>query len=248
MTVELILGDCLEVLPMFADRCFDAVITDIPYGTTACAWDTIIPFEPMWGQLERLSKGAIVLFGSQPFTSALIMSAPHLFRCEWIWQKNRGSNFTMTRYYPMKEHEHVIVFGASRMTYNPIRQKRRGLVSREGHKYKASNTGKRAALGGLLGVDGDVLDDFRVPSSVQYFNTEAGLHPTQKPVALMEYLVRTYTNEGDTVLDFTVGSGSTGVACVRAGRSFVGIENNSDYFAIAKKRIEQAQLQERMPI
>lgn len=241
MNVNLINADCLDAMRDIPDGSVDMVLTDPPYGTTACKWDSVIPFEPMWEQLKRITKpnGAIVLTASQPFTSALVMSNVKMFRHEWIWKKNRGSNFASLKYQPMKEHESVLVFSKSKAQYFPIKQERSASgLARSKYKFTASNTGRREALSGLEYVGPETIPDLRCPSSVQQFNTEVGLHPTQKPVALMEYLTRTYTNAGETVLDFTMGSGTTGVACKNLGRSFIGIEMDADYFATASVRID----------
>jgi site-specific DNA-methyltransferase (adenine-specific) len=235
-------GDCLEIMPTLASASFDAIIADVPYGVTNCKWDAVIPFAPMWEQLKRIAKprAAIVLFGSQPFTSALVMSNPGMFRHEWVWQKNRGSNFANTVREPMKEHESVVIFSAGKWTYNKQMQERAaGGLSRVayGVNNKTSSDNYRT----FSREEVRDLPALRVPSSVQKFNTEVGLHPTQKPVALMEYLIRTYTNAGDTVLDFTAGSGTTGVACVNTGRHFIGIEKEPQYVAIARQRIAAAE-------
>jgi site-specific DNA-methyltransferase (adenine-specific) len=230
-------GDCLEVMPALEACSFDAIICDPPYGTTACAWDSPIPFAPMWAELKRLIKprGAIVLFGSQPFTSALVMSNPGWFRHEWIWQKNRGSNFANTVREPMKEHECVIVFSNGGWTYNPQMQERAsGGLSRVQYSiesYTNSENYREMRSGRVM------RPTERIPSSVQKFNTQVGLHPTQKPLALMEYLVRTYTNESERVLDFTCGSGTTLRACKNLKRASVGIEQEERYCAIAVRRL-----------
>ena len=242
--MSLMHGDCLELMASIPDGSVDMVLCDLPYGTTACKWDSVIPFEPLWVHYKRIVKrnGAIVLTASQPFTSALVLSNPEWFRVEWVWEKNRGSNFATTKFFPMKEHESVLVFGKAQSTYNPIYEERaEGGKNRAGYKINPSNTGKRETMGGFVDAKTRNLDaDKRVPRSIQKFNTEVGLHPTQKPVALMEYLIRTYTNEGETVLDNCMGSGTTGVACVNTGRNFIGIEQDAKYFAIAKARIEAA--------
>lgn len=243
--INLMLGDCLERMKEIPSGSVDMVLTDPPYGTTACKWDSIIPLEPMWEQLKRVIKpnGAIVMTASQPFTSALVMSNPSMFKHEWIWKKNAGSNFGAVRYQPMKEHESVIVFGGKKLHYEPIKQ----LRSEVGMQMVASGVKSKPSkgddvYGGLnQGYDNSSCDPMmRYPSSVQKFNRERGHHPTQKPVALMEYLIKTYTNEGDTVLDFTMGSGSTGVAAVNTGRDFIGIEMDEGYFKIAQERINNA--------
>jgi site-specific DNA-methyltransferase (adenine-specific) len=227
------------------DGAVDMILCDLPYGTTACKWDTVIPFAPLWGQYKRIAKSnaAIVLTASQPFTSSLVMSNIDMFKYEWVWEKNRGSNFATVKYMPMKEHENVLVFAKGKTTYNPIQQERApGGKARAAYKINASNTGKRETLNGLTGIDSGYIDkNLRAPRTVQKFNTEVGLHPTQKPVALMEYLIRTYTNEGETVLDNCMGSGTTGVACVNTNRSFIGMEKELKYFNISQERIQKAQ-------
>lgn len=242
--MNLMHGDCLEMMKLIPDGSVDMVLCDLPYGTTQCAWDAVIPFEALWSEYKRVlkPKGTVALTASQPFTSAVVLSNPQWFRVEWIWEKNRGSNFATTKYFPMKEHESVLVFGEKPGTYNPIYQERAaGGKSRAAYKINPSNTGKRDTMNGFVNNQTVEIDaDKRVPRSIQKFNTEVGLHPTQKPVALMEYLIRTYTNEGDTVLDNTMGSGTTGVAAVNTGRKFIGIERDDKYFAIAQKRIEDA--------
>ena len=246
--IDLRLGDCLEVMKFIPDKSIDAIITDPPYGTTACKWDSVIDFELMWEQLNRVIKpnGAIVLFGSEPFSSALRMSNIKNFKYDWIWEKNRGSNFALVKYQPMKEHEIVSVFSKKTHNYYPIKQKRKGKgLERIKGNYnvgKASNiTGIKQTICTTQG------QELRQPSSIQKFNTtEKGVkreHPTQKPVALMEYLIKTYTNENETVLDFTMGSGSTGVASKNLNRNFIGIEMDDNYFKIATERINKEEKQ-----
>ena len=236
-------GDCLEVMPTLEAGSIDMVLTDPPYGTTACKWDSVIPFEPMWEQLKRVTKknGAVVMTASQPFTSALVMSNVEDYRCAWVWKKNAGSNFGAVKHQPMKEHEDICVFCSGNLIYNPQMQPRAESGKRmikAGVKSKAS-TGNDVYGGLNKGYDNSLCDpEMRYPSSVQLFNRERGLHPTQKPVALMEYLIRTYTNEGQTVLDFTMGSGTTGVAAVNLGRRFVGIEVDDKYFEVSATRIQ----------
>lgn len=253
MTVALHLGDCLDIMKSIPDKSVDAIITDLPYGTTACKWDEIIPFEPMWAQVKRICNGAFVTTASQPFTTRLISSNIKDFRHEWIWQKAVGSNFASMKYMPMKEHENIIVFSSNGHTYNPQKQSRHGTGrERAKHSY-ISNTVSGDYVGNLITSRNNTTYDknSRNPSSVQYFNNrdiDRGIHPTQKPVALYEYFIRTYTNEGDTVLDITMGSGTTGVACVQTGRNFIGIEIDPTYYAIAEKRIHDAQQQMRLPL
>jgi len=245
MAFELFHGDCLEVMAQLPDASVDMILCDLPYGTTACKWDTVIPFEPLWAQYRRVAKrnAAIVLTASQPFTSALVMSQPRMFRHEWIWRKNAGSNFGSVKFQPMKEHESILVFCDGSASYFPQKQERSDAGKRAVMRPIRSNT--TAKKGGVYGEMSAgpaawVRDELRFPSSVQNFNRERGLHPTQKPVALMEYLIRTYTREGETVLDNCMGSGTTGVACLNTGRRFVGIERDDKYFAIASERIAAA--------
>jgi site-specific DNA-methyltransferase (adenine-specific) len=233
-------GDCLKWMSVIPDGSVDMILCDLPYGTTACKWDTVIPFEPLWAQYRRIAKknAAIVLTASQPFTSALVMSAPRMFRHEWIWRKEAGSNFATVKFGPMKEHESVLVFSSERANYYPIPQERVG--GRKG-KETTSCTYQSSELYAIKPNGVFAVSAKRCPSSVQPFNRERGLHPTQKPVALMEYLIRTYTNEGETVLDNCMGSGTTGVACVNTGRNFIGIERDEKYFQIAADRIAESQ-------
>lgn len=236
--MQLIHGDCLKAMDELIE-CgvkVDAIITDPPYGTTACKWDSVIPFPEMWERLNKLIKpnGAIVLFGSEPFSSALRMSNIKNYKYDWVWKKDAGSNFATVRYQPMKEHENVIIFNTK--SYNPIKQERIG--ARKGKKTTSFDSGRNNSVyGNMDGIGKFEVEELRYPSSVQLFKRERGLHPTQKPVALMEYLIKTYTNEGETVLDFTMGSGTTGVACVNTNRKFIGIEMDDKYFDIAKNRI-----------
>lgn len=314
---KIIQGDCLDEMAKLPDGCIDAVICDPPYGTTACKWDTCIPFEPMWKQLKRITKknGAIVLFGSQPFTSALVMSNPKMFRYSWIWEKEQGVNFLSAKKNPMRVHEDISVFyldeaevkGRSekfvelREYFNKELEKS-GLSFKEiksilgndmgGHYFtngvqwtlptlqnyeKLQKTGffQRAyielkneydliseeckitynpvmekgkpyvsGLGNSGSVTGNVVkkqtknNGSRYPRSVLKINRETGLHPTQKPVALIEYLIKTYTNEGEIVLDFTAGSGTTGVACKKLNRNFILIEKDPEYVKICEDRIK----------
>jgi site-specific DNA-methyltransferase (adenine-specific) len=232
-------GDCLQLMCDIPNQSVDMVLCDLPYGTTACKWDTIIPFEPLWAQYKRICKGAVVLTASQPFTSALVMSNPSKFKHEWVWIKNRGSNFANTVREPMKEHEVALVFAYAKWTYNKQMQERNGLGG-DRVKYGVAFKSKSENYREFEGREHAQLPELRVPSTWQKFNTEVGLHPTQKPVALMEYLIKTYTNEGDVVLDNCMGSGTTGVACMNTGRKFIGIEREECYFDIACRRIEQA--------
>lgn len=234
-------GDCLELMKSIPDGSVDMILCDLPYGTTQNKWDTVIPLEPLWSAYWRVIKptGVIALTASQPFTSTLVLSQIERFKHEWIWIKNRGSNFANTVREPMKEHESALIFSQGRWTYNKQMQERTGGGKALVGQVQKNKGGATDNYGNFAGKD-IVLSELRVPSSHQKFNTEVGLHPTQKPVALMEYLIKTYTNEGETVLDSCMGSGTTGVACVNTGRKFIGIEKDEKYFNIAKERIEKA--------
>jgi site-specific DNA-methyltransferase (adenine-specific) len=235
--IQLINGDCLEEMKNIPDGSVDLVLTDPPYGTTACKWDTVIPFEPMWEQLKRVTKknGAIVLFGSQPFTSALVMSNVKMFKYDITWDKKNTTGFLNAKKMPLRRHEDILVFSDSKngnYTYNPVMRK--GVMRKKGR-----NTDSGVRVYGSYKASVSVNDSY-YPTSILETGTVyrvKNVHPTQKPVALMEYLIKTYTNEGETVLDFTMGSGTTGVACKNLNRNFIGIELDKDYFEIAKKRI-----------
>jgi site-specific DNA-methyltransferase (adenine-specific) len=234
--VGLHLGDCLELMKRLPDACVDTIITDPPYGTTACKWDSIIPLEPMWVQLKRIIKpnGAIVLFGSEPFSSALRMSNIKNYKYDWIWEKEQGANFMLMKYQPYKVHEIVSVFSKKTHLYNPQKTKGKPYISGKGKSGDVT--------GNVIKVQTKNKGD-RFPRSIQKFNTDKSksVHPTQKPVALLEYLIKTYTNKNDIVLDFTMGSGSTGVAAVNLRRSFIGIELDEIYFDIAVARVKDAE-------
>lgn len=240
-STQLYHGDCIEIMPSFAERSVDMVLCDLPYGTTSNRWDVIIPFDSLWESYKHVCKdnAAIVLFASQPFTSMLVMSNLKMFRHEWIWIKNRGSNFANTVREPFKEHEEILVFSNGKWTYNKQMQERSG-GGLERVAYNVKFESKSENYREFEGRDENMLPKLRVPSSWQKFNTEVGLHPTQKPVNLLSYLIRTYTNAGDLVLDNCMGSGSTGVSCVQTGRNFIGIEKDKKYFDIATDRIEKA--------
>lgn len=236
--LELWHGDCLELMKDIPDGSVDMVMCDLPYGTTQNKWDSIIPLEPLWAGYWRVCKpnAAIVLTASMPFTAVLVGSNLSAFRHEWVWIKNRGSNFANTVREPFKEHESVLVFSLGGWTYNKQMQARTGGGSGRS-KYKIRQGTSTPNMGAIKEMTHDGLPEMRVPSSWQKFNTEVGLHPTQKPVALMEYLIKTYTMAGETVLDNCMGSGTTGVACMNLGRRFIGIEKDPDYFQKAQKRI-----------
>ena len=233
--------DCLIGMQRIPDKSIDCIICDLPYGTTACKWDNVIPFEPLWVEYKRIIKdgGAIVLFGSQPFTSALVMSNPSWFKYEWIWQKNAGSNFGAVKYQPMKEHENILVFGKGRTRYFPQRQKRADSGYARQKTPIKYNTKTECYADSLHHNMEVMIPKDRVPSSVQKFNRERGLHTTQKPVELIRYLIRTYTLEGELVLDNCIGSGTTAIAAMRESRHFIGFELEKKYYDIACKRIEE---------
>lgn len=238
--IDLRHGDCLDVMPTLESGSVDMVLADLPYGTTACKWDSVIPFEPLWAEYRRVCKlnEAIVLTASQPFTTALIASNMRDFRYCWVWEKTMASNFALARKQPFKKHKDVAVFYRKQPTYNPQFE--------DGKAYNdnRSSGSRNASVGTDLGVGRVPIANTgtRFPSSVQKFSNgnNGNVHPTQKPVALFEYLIRTYTNEGDVVLDNTMGSGTTGVACRNSGRRFIGIEQDAGYFAIAQQRIHGA--------
>lgn len=246
--IDLRLGDFLSEIETVKDGSVDLVLCDPPYGTTAAKWDAVIPFDKMWDALLRVGKEncAFVFTASQPFTSALVMSNPELFKHEWIWIKNRGSNFANTVREPMKEHESVLVFSKGKWTYNKQMQERAESGLARANYQVSHNDSERETYQKFEGRQAHDIGEMRVPSSWQKFNVCAGKekvkHPTQKPVALMEYLVKTYSNEGENVLDFTMGSGSTGVACRNLNRSFIGIEKDETYFKIAQERLNEARL------
>ena len=234
-----------ELMKDIHDGSVDLVLTDPPYGTTACKWDSVIPFEPMWEQLNRIIKpnGAICLFGSEPFSSALRMSNIKQFKYDWIWDKvNRYTGYGSCKYCPLKRYEIISVFYKSKPTYNPQMMVGKPYKKTGDYSSKVYGTGKMKKHG--------VNNGDRYPFNILQYKGDdkknGFLHPTQKPIDLLEYLIRTYTNEGETVLDFTAGSGSTGVACVNTNRHFIGIELDEGYFNIAKKRIEEAQEQSRI--
>jgi site-specific DNA-methyltransferase (adenine-specific) len=231
-------ADCFDVFPNIEDKSIDAIICDLPYGTTACKWDTILPFDKLWKEYERIIKpnGAIVLFGSQPFTSALVMSNPKMFRYEWVWKKSRPANFMNAKYQPMKYHENILVFSKKTHNYYPIKIK--------GNKNHASKPrqGKSNIYNIENNKNGIDINDMKYPQSIADFkstDSTKNLHPTQKPIELMEYLVKTYTKEGDMVLDNCMGSGTTGLACKKTYRNFLGIEKDKHYFDVAVRRISE---------
>lgn len=227
--IKLMHGNCMELMKTIPDGSVDMILTDPPYGTTACKWDSVIPFEPMWEQLKRIIKpnGAIVLFGSEPFSSALRMSNIKQYKYDWVWKK-RAVNFLNAKKQPLREVENILVFNS--LVYNP-----QGLI----YSPKVNKRSNSTETNGAHGLS-NLSEYTNYPKNILEFKNERGLHPTQKPVALLEYLIKTYTQENETVLDFTCGSGSTGVAAKNLNRSFIGIELDEKYFEIAKERIENA--------
>lgn len=231
-------GDCLELMKHIPNGSVDMVLCDLPYGTTACKWDAVIPFEPLWEHYKRVVKtnGAIVLFSAQPFTTKLIQSNFRDFKYCWYWLKNQSTGFAYARYQPMRKVEDICVFYRRHGVYNP-----QGLVAVREQKPKQHNNWRDEHVYKVGTLSKEYTPRFtNWPKNVLQFNTERGLHPTQKPVALLEYLVKTYTNPGDLVLDNCMGSGSTGVACVNTGRRFIGMEKEKEYFETAKQRINDA--------
>lgn len=234
-------GDCLELMKDIPDKSIDMILCDLPYGTTSCKWDTIIPFEPLWAQYKRIIKdnGAIVLTASQPFTSALVMSNPEWFRYEIIWEKERPTNIFFMKKQIAKVHENILVFYNHQPIYNPIMSKSQGV--KNGHQVVDNNskTHLKQTYKYAKGYNPDLI----YPRSVVKMNRDRlkALHPTQKPVALFEYLIRTYTNEGDLVLDNCAGSGTTAIACINTKRNFILIEKEQEYINIIHKRLSTLQ-------
>lgn len=235
-------GDCIEVMRSWPDGCVNAIITDPPYGITSNKWDSLDWLDAFWEIAWRVCKGPVVMTASQPFTAIAVVSQQKAFKHEWIWQKNRGSNFANTVREPMKEHESVLVFAKSKWTYNPIRQTRNGSgEARAAYKARPTTTHSENYRQ-FADREAKEIPEDRLPSSIQKFNTETGLHPTQKPQKLFEYLVMTYTNEGDIVCDPFGGSGTTAAAAKNTGRRYVSIEANADYCEIQEKRLMQGVL------
>lgn len=232
--VNLHLGDCLDILPTLADNSVDMVLVDLPYGTTACKWDSIIPLDKLWEQYNRICKedGAMVFTAAQPFTTILATSNLNNFRYEWIWEKPQGTNPMNVKVMPLKSHENIIVFYRKKPIYNPQ------MWHSTPYSGFSSDTSKIGEVyGSVKSKHRDNPEGSRYPKTVLKFKQEKGLHPTQKPVALMEYLIKTYSNEGETVLDNCMGSGTTGVACMNTNRDFIGIEMDETYFNISRNRI-----------
>lgn len=237
------LGDCLELMDNIPDDSVDMILCDLPYGTTRNKWDVIISLDLLWKQYNRVCKAnaAIVLTSSQPFTSILVCSNISQFKCEWIWKKNRGSNFASLKYQPFKEHESILVFSKGTCNYFPIKEARsESGKSRANYSFKDSTRSDNFNPIQARKERYDLDTELRNPSSVQVFNTEVGLHPTQKPVSLFEYLIKTYTQPYDTVLDNCAGSFTTAIACMNTSRNYICIEKEKEYFDIGQRRIYEA--------
>ena len=231
--INLMHGDCLELMRDIPDGSVDMILCDLPYGTTQNKWDSVIPFESLWEQYWRVLKrnGAVVLTAAQPFTTALIASNMSDFKYCWVWVKDRKTNSLNAKIMPMAGHEDIAVFGRGRITYSPQMRMRDKPIAKQTGQF----TGR--SYGSVNSECYERRTDTICPDTVIYFPVERGLHPTQKPVALMEYLIKTYTNPGETVLDNCMGSGTTGVACKNLNRNFIGIEKDDKYFELARNRI-----------
>lgn len=233
---DLRLGDCLERMREIPDSSIDLILTDPPYGVTGCKWDSVIPLDLMWSELKRIRKenAAILLFGSEPFSSSLRMSNPKEYKYDWIWKKKNPSNFLDAKRRPLGITENISVFGGKKINYFP-----QGLIKIDkvtNYPDKKSNR--------MIGHSGAprllLKQEFtNYPKTLLEYSKQTGLHTSQKPVPLLEYLIRTYTQEGETVIDFTMGSGSTGVACLNTGRKFIGIEKDETFFEVSKKRLAE---------
>jgi site-specific DNA-methyltransferase (adenine-specific) len=226
-------GDCFDYLPLIEDESVDMILCDLPYGTTACKWDTPLPLDDLWHEYKRIikSNGAIVLTASQPFTSKLVMSNPEMFRYEWIWEKDHAPNFLMANKQPLKKHESVLIFSHRQTVYNPQ------MIGNEQRIQKRAPNEITGVYRGKLSRDSLSVYHGRFPNSIIKFNRQRGLHPTQKPVALFEYLIKTYTNENELVLDNCAGSGTTGVACENLNRNSILMEKEPDYCQIIRDRM-----------
>lgn len=241
--MELYCGDCLEVMKSIPEHSIDMVLCDLPYGTTSCRWDTPIPFDALWTQYRRIIKPncAICLFGSEPFSSALRMSNLKEFKYDWVWEKSKSGSAFTAKYRPVCKHETISVFSMNgkKTQYYPIMEA--GEPYRRTHKISECDVNNHGIGFNRREVE-SVNDGFRYPTTIlkfqQKWRRQDQMHPTQKPVELCEYLIKTYTNEGMTVLDNCMGSGTTGVACLNTGRAFIGIEKDAHYFEVARQRIE----------
>jgi len=244
-TNRLLHGDCLELMQDIPDKSIDMILCDLPYGTTACKWDVIIPFEPLWKEYKRIIKdrGCIALFGSEPFSSYLRMSNIKQYKYDWVWVKNKASRFLDCKYKPQTKKENIMIYCFKTPCYEnreKIKYYPQGITSngRKKIRHRSAST----SISGRGNYEGKEIQSFsNYPDDILYFSVETNTqHPTQKPVALLEYLIKTYTLENETVLDNCMGSGSTGVACINTNRNFIGIEKDETFFNIAKRRIEEA--------
>ena len=239
--VELYQGDCLETMLRLDDKSIDLILADLPYGTTACKWDTVIPFDLLWTQYKRIRKfrAATVLFGTQPFTSLLITSNLKEFKYTWTWDKQYGRGHLVAKVRPMQQSEDVVIFGKGGINYYPQMTERDIPIVGTGEKARTT------LVGGKKTRQEAKVYTHKYPTTilnVPWHNRGQNYHPTQKPVSLLEYLIKTYTQEFGTVLDNTMGSGSTGIACINTNRNFIGIELDEHCFQVAKERIEEAQI------
>ena len=237
--VDLLYGDCLKLLPNLLDNSIDMLLVDLPYGTTACKWDSVLPLEKLWEQYNRVCKkdAAMVFTAAQPFTTVLASSNISNFRYEWIWEKPQGTNPMNSKIMPLKAHENILVFYRIKPTYNP-----QMWYSTPYSGFKSDTAKIGEVYGEAQSKHRDNPEGSRYPKTILKYKQEKGLHPTQKPVGLMEYLIKTYTNEGETVLDNTMGSGTTGLACINNNRNFIGIEMDEKYYKIAEERINVGKL------
>lgn len=236
-------GDCMELMQDIEDDSIDMILCDLPYGVLACSWDSILPMDELWKHYKRVIKknGAIVLTATNPFSSMLVTSHPKGFKHEWIWEKNRVTGFQVAKYKPMQQHEHVLVFtgGGERVNYYPLMEKRDKPLTRKG---SGRNNDSKGILhgGGLIGID--AVYTHRYPKSITKHDREqkgeySEVHPTQKPVSLMQYLIETYSKPGELILDNCFGSGTTGAACIRSGRDYIGMEQDKGYYDLSVKRM-----------
>jgi site-specific DNA-methyltransferase (adenine-specific) len=234
--IELYQGDCLEIMKTIPDDSVDMILADLPYEITAAKFDILIPFEPLWGHYNRIAKedAAMVFTASQPFTTSLISSNLKNFRYEWIWEKPQGTNPMVAKIQPLKAHENIVVFYRKRPKYNP-----QMTISTPYGGFKSKQKKLGEVYGDLNSKHRDNPEGTRYPKTVLQFKQEKGIHPTQKPVTLMEYLIKTYTNKNDVVLDNCFGSGTTGVAAKKTGRGFIGIELDEQYFKLGSERINK---------
>jgi site-specific DNA-methyltransferase (adenine-specific) len=232
--------DCLEGMKRIPDKSVDMILCDLPYGTTACKWDVIIPFDKLWEQYERVikSNGAIVLTAAQPFTSALVMSNPEIFKYDWVWEKSKVTGVLNAKHQPLRQHESVLVYYKSKCTYNPQGTKKTFEVCTD--KGQSENYGSKKG-------DAYVQDTTGYPRSIlKAASISETIHPTQKPVALFEYLIKTYTNEGETVLDNCMGSGTTAIACINTARNYIGFEKEEKYYKVIQDRIKNHVVQKEL--